>query len=73
MIGLAKTVAGALGKTAATSIVTVAVPVAVALPETVARAVIVNTVEAMVAVGVPEITPVEVLNESPAGSPGLME
>jgi hypothetical protein len=72
-IGVAETVVGAPGATAATAIVTVVLPVAVAPPATVVLALIVKSVEEIPAVGVPEITPVEVLNVSPAGKPGLIE
>jgi hypothetical protein len=73
LIGVAETVVGAPGASAATTIVTFVVPVDVAPPDIVALAVIVNVVEASAAVGVPEITPVEVLSVSPAGNPGLIE
>ena len=73
LMGVAEIVVGAPGKIAATPIVTVVVPVEVAPPDIVALAVIVNVVEASAAVGVPEITPVEVLSVSPAGNPGLIE
>jgi hypothetical protein len=73
LMGVARRVVGAPGATAATAIVTVVLPVAVAPPATVALALIVKTVEESPAVGVPEITPVEVFNVSPAGKPGLIE
>jgi len=51
----------------------VALPVAVAPPETVVDAVTVNVVALSATVGVPEIVPVAVSKESPAGSVPLME
>lgn len=50
-----------------------ALPVAVAPPETVVDAVTVNVVALRAMVGVPEIVPVAVSKESPAGSVPLME
>ena len=65
--------AGAVGKIAATPIETVADPVDVAPPDTVALTEIVKVDEEAAVVGVPEITPVEVLRVSPAGRVGLTE
>ncbi len=53
-------------------LLTVIVTVAFALPVTLV-AVIVYVLVAAVAVGVPDIAPVEVLNERPAGSDALMD
>lgn len=73
LIGVAETVVGAPGNTAATAIVTVVEPVGVAPPETVACAVIVKVVDESPAAGVPEIVPVEGSSVSPVGSDGLIE
>lgn len=70
---LALTDAGAPGTVGRTPMVTVVLPVATAPPETVVEAVMVNVVALSATVGVPEIVPVAVSKESPAGSVPLME
>ena len=70
---LALTDAGTPGTVGRTPIVIVALPVAVAPPETVVEAVIVKVVALNATVGVSEIVPVEVSKVSPAGSVPLME
>jgi hypothetical protein len=70
---VAVTEAGAPGTTALVPIDMVELPDAVPPPEIVEVAVSVNVVALTAEVGVPEITPVDVLRERPAGSEGDIE